>query len=91
MVVGKNEGSLYLIFLFTEAQDYSLPNFYEFDHRFYLGFDSYDQTLRLPENSFTSYEGGRLMIGAYNSGTNNINLQFSVSLLGSSLLNSICF
>lgn len=80
MAVGKDPGQLYLMFLFNYPQDFYLPNFFEYDGRFYLGFDSTKQNLRLPQNGLREHSGGRLMVGAYNSGTRDINLQLSVSL-----------
>ena len=47
-----------------------------------MSFESFEQVLRLPRSGFQANEGGRLMIGAYNSGINDVNLKLSVSFWG---------
>ena len=70
-----------MAFRFNKNQDFTLPNLVMDQGQYIVASDTEKQALTLLQTELRSYDGGILMIGTYNEGSESIliNLQFELS------------
>lgn len=93
MNIDKGQGSIYMAFLFNKFQEFSLPNLVVDQGHYVVGSNTEKQALTLLQSELRSYEGGILLIGTYNEGSESIFFNLELELSGIfilvTLMNSI--